>query len=143
MPNKVQKYSFNAGEISNYLAGRQDLTKYYNGCSILCNGTVLPYGGVVKRSGTEFIGVAKTQCILKSFEFSVADSLILEFGEEYVRFYKDGARIYETALDNPDVDSGSDDVTYAHHGYIDGDWVKFSGTRIVPGVCPQKFLCER
>lgn len=59
MPFKSIKNSFNAGELSEYMTGRTDISKYYNGCSKLVNATVLPHGGVVKRSGTKFIARAK------------------------------------------------------------------------------------
>lgn len=59
MPFKSIKNSFNSGELSEYMTGRTDISKYYNGCSKLVNATVLPHGGVVKRSGTKFIARAK------------------------------------------------------------------------------------
>ena len=127
MPNKVMKSSFNSGELSEYMAGRTDVTKYHNGCSKLINATVLPHGGVTKRSGTEYIAKSPSKCKLFPFEFSVADSLVLEFSNLLIRFYKDGDRVFETAKTitgatqaNPVV------VTSNAHGYSDGDWVKIT-----------------
>ena len=90
MPPKLIKTKFNSGEQSPLMDGGTDMSKYYNGCSKLVNGTVLPYGGVVKRSGTEYIGTAKSKCKLVEFEFSADDTVIIEMGELYARFYQDG-----------------------------------------------------
>jgi len=121
MPNKLIKTKFNSGELSPLIDGGTDLSKYYNGCSKLVNATVLPYGGVVKRSGTEYIGTAKTKCKLIEFEFSANDTVVIEMGELYARFYSNGDRIYE-ALQT--IDSvASDTITQVGHGYSTGDWV--------------------
>lgn len=122
---KQIKNSYNAGELSEYLAGRTDLAKYYNGCSRLINATVLPHGGVVKRTGTEYIAKAPNKCKLISFEFSVDDSLIMEFSHLLIRFYKDGDRVYE---DDIAIASTSDDdpveiTTDGAHGLSTGEWV--------------------
>jgi len=127
MPYKAIKNTFNSGELSEQISGRTDLAKYYNGCSQMVNATVLPYGGAVKRSGTVYIAKAKGACKLFPFEFSVDDSLIIEAGNLYMRFYKNGARVLETVKTitgatqtNPVV------ITLAAHGYENGDWVKIS-----------------
>ena len=88
--------SFNSGEISPLLEGRVDVKKYYSGCRTLENMVVLPHGGVVKRPGSQYIASAKiaTQtCRLIPFEFSTEQAYILELGNEYMRFYKDGGQI--------------------------------------------------
>jgi len=68
---KFIKTSYNAGELSEYVSGRTDYNKYYNGCSKLINAVVLPHGGVAKRPGTQYIAKAPNKCNLKAFEFSV------------------------------------------------------------------------
>lgn len=75
------------------MASREDINKYYNGCSRLINATVLPHGGFAKRPGTIYVATAANSCCLKPFEFSVDDSMILEFSNLLLRFYKDGAII--------------------------------------------------
>ena len=85
MAIKKIKTSFNAGELSEYMTGRTDINKYHNACSKLINATVLPHGGVVKRSGTEYIAKAPNKCKLFPFEFSVDDALILEFSNLLIR----------------------------------------------------------
>ncbi|KKL83972.1 hypothetical protein LCGC14_1969360, partial [marine sediment metagenome] len=107
MALKQIKTSYNAGELSSYMDGREDINKYHNGCSKLINATVLPHGGIVKRSGTQYIATAPNKCKLFPFEFSATDTLILEFSNLLVRFYKDQAIVNDnvgtadlTSLDN-------------------------------------------
>ncbi len=130
MPQKIIKNSYNAGELSEYMAGRTDINKYHNGCSKLINAIVLPHGGVVKRSGTEYIGKSPNKCKLFPFEFSVDDVLVLEFSNLLIRFYKDGDRVYETAQGINSITNASPPVvkTDVAHGYVTGEWVYIAST---------------
>jgi hypothetical protein len=128
MPNKIIKNSYNAGELSEYMAGRTDINKYHNGCSKLINATVLPHGGVVKRSGTEYIATAPNKANLIPFEFSVADALVLEFSNLLIRFYKDGDRVYETAKNIVSITASNEQVEVTGHSYLVGEWVKIEGS---------------
>lgn len=89
--------SFTAGELAPALWARSDLAKYNSGVRVLENFRVQPYGGVSKRNGTKFIqrvGSADgARCRLIPFQFSLDDSYMLEFGDRYVRFYRDGAPV--------------------------------------------------
>lgn len=92
--------SFNAGEFSPLLEGRSDLQKYGSACQLLENFLIQPYGGVTRRSGTQYVAPAKysdKKCRLVPFEFSVIQAYHLEFGNEYIRFFKDGAQITKTS----------------------------------------------
>lgn len=95
MPNQPVINSFNAGELSPYVYARNDLSKYNLGCLTLENFSVLPYGGVVRRPAIQFVAETKQddKVRLISFEFSTADSYVLELGDQYVRFFKDGAPV--------------------------------------------------
>jgi len=87
--------NFTSGELSPRLNGRIDMEKYYNGASKLSNFAVLMHGGLQKRSGTKFIREIKTSTGSNSgarlipFVFSKTQAYILEFGHNYIRFYKD------------------------------------------------------
>lgn len=93
MALKSIKTSYNAGELSQYMDGREDINKYHNGCSKLINALVLPHGGFTKRPGTEYIATAANRANLIPFEFSVDDTLVLEFSNLLLRFYKDQAQV--------------------------------------------------
>ena len=82
--------SFNAGEISPMLDARVSLEKYASGCRTLQNFIILPYGGAMRRPGTEYIGAAKNSAKrsrVVGFNFSSSVSFILEIGEYYIRFW--------------------------------------------------------
>ena len=119
--------SFVSGEFSAKLDGRTDFEKYSSGCKTLQNMLVHPQGAVARRVGTQFISEVKTSSLktrLIPFEFSTTQTYILEFGNTYIRMFKDKGQITEgdktisaiTAA-NPAV------VTSSSHGYSNGDFV--------------------
>ena len=88
------------GELSPLLDGRVDVQAYFNGAKTLENFLILPYGGVMRRPGTYYVGATKGNGIarLVPFQFSTTQAYILEFGEGYIRFYKDQGQIQFTTL---------------------------------------------
>lgn len=88
--------NFTGGEISAQLDARIDLQKYDTSCRRLENMRVLPYGGVVYRTGTLFLAAAKyadRRCRLIAFSVSTSVNYVLELGDGYLRFFRDGAQI--------------------------------------------------
>lgn len=125
--------NFTAGELSPKLAGQVDFKKYANGVETLENMTVFPQGGATRRYGSRFICEVKDSSAttrLIPFEFNDEQAYILEFGNNYIRFFKDQGQITEatkaiTAITkaNPAV------VTVTSHGYSNGDhiWINSVG----------------
>ncbi len=88
-PNQT---NFTAGELSPRLEGRVDIAKYFNGVKKLENMIVLPHGGATRRGGTIFVNTAKAGKVrLIPFQFSISQTYILEFGDQYIRFYRNQA----------------------------------------------------
>ncbi len=92
------KRSFNAGELDEKMDSRSDQEKYTAGCKTLENFIPLIYGSAQRRSGLEFINAAKSSTAanksrLVSFEHSVDDTYILEFANQSIRFFRNGALI--------------------------------------------------
>ncbi|MDD5328040.1 MAG: hypothetical protein PHY02_09565 [Phycisphaerae bacterium] len=88
--------SFNTGQISPYMEARSDFVKYPSFCRTLENMVVLAQGPVTRRPGTKYIATAKSEnCVLIPFEYSTDDTYILEFGDEYIRFYRNGGQILD------------------------------------------------
>ncbi len=88
--------AFNAGELSPQLRGRLDLEKYTMGCRTLENFICRVHGGIDRRPGTYFMEEVKDSTKLTRlipFQFSTVQAYLLEFGDKYIRFYKDYARI--------------------------------------------------
>lgn len=90
--------NFTGGEISPQLDARIDLQKYDSSCRKMENFRPLPWGGASFRAGTLYIAPTKTTGAtrLLVFQFSTTVSYVIEIGNLYFRFYKNGARI-ETA----------------------------------------------
>lgn len=113
--------NFSAGEVSPLIKDRVDLATYQNSCLTLENCFILPQGGLVGRSGTYFIYDSKNSttdtCRLTPFHFSNTQAYCLEFGNEYIRFYKDSGIII--------ADSPAAWVTATY--YIEGDFVTSGG----------------
>lgn len=92
------KNVFNAGELSPKVYTRTDIDKHQSGCKTLSNFVPLPQGGVQRRPGFEYIAGAKTNNAtvrLVPFQFSQTQAYIIEAGNGYMRFYKDGERILD------------------------------------------------
>ena len=92
----AQLTNFTAGELSPRLDGRNDLSKYPAGCKTLENIVIYPHGAAARRPGTQFISEVKTSSAktrLIPFEFSTTQTYVLEFGNQYMRVYKDKGRV--------------------------------------------------
>ena len=92
----VQLTNFTGGELSPRLDGRNDLAKYSSGCSTLENLIVYPHGSAARRPGTNHVAEVKDstkKTRLIPFEFSTTQTYMLEFGDQYIRFYKDNGQI--------------------------------------------------
>lgn len=90
--------SFAGGELSPSLWGRVDLNKYATGLRRLENFIVRPHGGVSRRPGMRFVAEAKGACRLVAFQYNAEQNYVLEFGNKYVRFFKDGQPVLKGAV---------------------------------------------
>jgi len=93
---KIPILSFNAGELSPQIDARIDIEKYSSGCRNLENFIPRVYGSAERRPGTKYIGDAKNSDLtarMVPFIYSDTIAYMCEFGEDYIRFYYDGARV--------------------------------------------------
>lgn len=91
--------NFAGGEISPKLQGRVDLQKYAASCKLIQNYICFPHGGVTKRSGTRHVAECKNSTSTKRlipFVFSTTQAYMLEFGDDYIRFYRNEGQIYSS-----------------------------------------------
>jgi hypothetical protein len=100
--------NFTAGELSPRLEGRVDFQKYKNGCQTLKNMIVQKHGPASRRGGFYFSSEVKDsskKTRILPFEFSSTQAYVIEFGNEYVRFYKNYGQIqsgpFSEVFDNP------------------------------------------
>lgn len=95
--------NFNGGEFSPFLYGRVDNERYQTGLETCTNFIPTIQGGLTRRPGTYFVYEVKDSTKstrLVSFQFSVTQAYILEFGDQYIRFYKDNG-IIESSPSTP------------------------------------------
>ena len=88
--------SFVSGELGAKLDGRTDFAKYSTGAKTLENFLVHPQGSATRRVGTKFIAEVKDsskKTRLIPFEFSTVQTYVLEFGDQYMRVYKDQGQV--------------------------------------------------
>lgn len=87
--NLVQT-NLTAGEVSPRMLGRVDVERYKNGVQECYNFLPLIHGGARSSPALMFRAAAKysdKKCRLIRFEFSKTEANMLEFGEEYIRFF--------------------------------------------------------
>jgi len=100
MSADIVKYAFIGGEISPTLLGRTDLTKYDLAVAEGLNFFVDYRGGLSSRPGTEFVdtvhlGELNTRMFVFAFAPNVANSYVVLFGDNYIRFYQDGGVVLD------------------------------------------------
>jgi hypothetical protein len=113
---------------------REDYERYANGLKTCRNFIPLPTGGLITQYGQQWIAQTKDAALayLWSFEYSTTQAYVIEAGNLYFRFYRDGGRIYDlsggvTTMAN----NGAGLIrvtTGAAHGLSTGDYVYLTGT---------------
>jgi hypothetical protein len=124
--------TFTSGEISPRLEGRIDIEKYRSGLSDLTNMVVQPHGGLTRRPGTEYLGPVKDSSVktrIIPFQFKTTDTYILEFGDQYMRVFRNGLQVLE---DDAKTITGATQanpvvITSSSHGYSNGDEIYLDG----------------
>lgn len=88
--------NMNGGEISPVVHGRVALDQYKKSVQTLLNSIPMVQGGVTRRPGTAYVAEVKTSSLstrIVAFKFSTTQAYILEFGNLYMRVYKDHAQV--------------------------------------------------
>lgn len=116
--------SFNSGEFSPLLLGRTSLAAYPYALKTCINYRPLIQGPITRRCGTVFAAEVKDSTKatrVVRFEFSTEQAYILEFGDLYMRVYRDRGRVTLTPQSvtgitqaNPAVVTYSGADTYAN-----------------------------
>jgi len=124
--------SFNGGELSPLMYGRVDFDRYRSSLATCLNWIPLVQGPLTRRPGTYFCDEVKDSTKatrLVAFKYSTTQAYVLEFGDLYIRFKKNGGPITLTGQTitgitqaNPAVVTYSGSDTYAN-----GDQVDISG----------------
>lgn len=94
--------AFSGGELAPALYARVDHSKYQTGLRTARNLICMRHGGVTQRPGTMFVGSAlngAAQVRLIPFIFNetgLGQSYVLEFGNQYIAFWQNGAPVTTT-----------------------------------------------
>ena len=130
MTTLIQR-SFSAGELSPSLQSRVDTVKYATGLTTARNVYVRRDGGLDSRPGSRFIAEVKYSNLntrLIPFIFSREQTYILEFGDEYIRFYKDGVQLTDLTLTITGITNANPAVvTYTGTDPVNGQEMQISG----------------
>lgn len=137
MPNVQDlKPSFNAGELSLKLSARVDFSKFPSGLEIVENLLALAEGGITRRGGSRYVATTKTSTVksrLKRFQFSTSQSYTLEYGEQYIRFFRDQGQLTTVNITGSiangtfaanitswsDISAGGGSIAWNASGYMD------------------------
>lgn len=159
--------AFNGGELDPLVLSRVDLSRYQTGAKTMANFVPIPQGGVTRRPGTQFLGIAKNDTAQKEhtklspFVFSETQGRVLEIGHEYMRVWLgDGSLVlkddapYELELPYSSEDvaklslAQANDVIYVAHAdyppakisrYADDDW-RYEIVAFLPTITPPSSL---
>lgn len=137
MPNtRTFNRSFAGGEISQEMFGRIDMDKYQTGAAKMLNMIAKPQGPAQNRPGFEYISEVKNstqKSRLVRFVYSQDDSVAIELGHQYIRFYKAGNFISAGSpapLQRASVSltNASSTITWTGHQLVVGDKITFATT---------------
>jgi hypothetical protein len=128
----VIQSNLSGGEVSDAIAARTDIDKYKSSAYKVENFFVQVHGGLTNRAGLEYVAPAKTPSTpvrLIPFEFNTTQTYILEFGNLYMRVYKDGGQVLTGSAKTISAATKADPavVTATSHGFSNGDDVYISG----------------
>lgn len=113
--------SFAGGEVTQEFYGQIADSKFQTGLALCRNFMVMPHGPIANRPGTRFVREVKDSSkatLLLEFTFSFEQSLVIEFGHQYLRFHALGQTLLYPAA--------SAWVTAT--AYVVGDLVTNTGT---------------
>jgi hypothetical protein len=121
MPNtRIYNRSFAGGELSPEMFGRIDDIKFQTGAAKLRNFIPTPQGPAENRPGTFYVATVKDSTKstrLLPFTYSTTQTMVLEFGQGYIRFHTQGSTLQ----------AGSPAAYNGATAYVVGDLVSSGG----------------
>lgn len=112
--------AFNGGEVAPAMFARIDDAKYQTGLAKCKNFLIEPQGPLVNRPGFEYVRETKyanKKAKLIPFSFSDTQTMVLEFGDKYIRFHTGGATLLNNDGSVYEISTpySEDDVFDLHH----------------------------
>lgn len=137
--------SFSAGEISDSLHGRVDISDFKKSLRTAENVFVHIQGGVSNRSGLEYVASVRDRLIparLIPFTFSVTQAYVLEFGSQYFRIIRNGAHLKEAPLPIVSISNANPAIIIADSSYENGDTIYISNVDGMDRINQQYYILE-
>lgn len=145
--SRVLQRSFGGGEISPEMYGRVDDQRYHTGAAKMLNVVTKPQGIVRNRPGFAYVNTVKSpskKTRLIPFTYSTTQTMVLELGENYIRFHTNGSTLlapasataYQATSTTVSFTTSTNLVTWTGHGFANGDQVIFLATNLPPTVSP-------
>lgn len=123
--------SFSGGEIAPAYYGRTDQEAYFVSAKALLNYIASQTGPAIGRGGTTYVFGTKnsgaSKVLLVPFQFNEEQAYVCEFGDGYVRFYKDRGIISEDALTITGVTQADPAVVTVNHALTKGKTIRIAG----------------
>jgi len=125
------KFAFVGGEVAEAYHGRADLEKFDLAMAIAENWFVDYHGGLSTSPGFEMQEFVMndsypTKFFAFKFASNVANTNLILFGKDYIRFLQDGAYVLEDSKTIVSITQANPGVmTINVHGYVEGDWIQF------------------
>lgn len=118
---RTYQQSCNGGELSPEMYGRAGDPKYQSGLAKCRNFLIDPRGPAENRPGFAYVNYAKyadKRAWLIPFTFSTDQSMVLEFGDKYIRFHTEGKTLMQSDGTPYEVETpySADDISEI--GYI-------------------------
>lgn len=126
----IIKFAFVGGEVAENYYGRSDLEKFDLALAEAENWFVDYHGGLSTAPGLEMVdNVQNDEYDTKFFTFkfssSIANTNLILFGKDYIRFVQDGAYVLEGEKTIDSITQAATGVMgITAHGYVEGDWIK-------------------
>jgi hypothetical protein len=127
--------NFTAGELAPRLMGRVDIARYQNGAKTIENAHPLTHGGCIRRPGTLFVAPAKNdnkKAGLIPYVFSRDQAYMLEFGDQFMRVFKDGGQVESSPGVPYEIATPYTEAMLPYIGYVQGADTMFIAHPSVP-----------
>lgn len=121
---------FTGGEFSPYVDARIDAGRYNTGLSRCLNYYPIPQGPLLRRPGARFVHRTKDNGVARliPFKFSQTQNYQIEFGNAYMRFYRNNGLVLNSGKTVSGVTRGvTTTLSVTAHGFTNGTRVYLTG----------------
>lgn len=136
--------SFNGGEVAPSFYGSTHQDTYFVSAKALHNYIASQTGPAIGRGGTVYTAVTRNggKVLLVPFQFNEEQAYVAEFGDGYIRFYKDRGQINEDALTITGISQANPAVVTVNHNLTKGRHIRITGVAGMTEVNGRSFMVD-